>query len=112
LPVKTPHDPHHNGLRSFFTQASSQLPNPKSKKYIALHTRNQSKESLEEAGGQHVLKLRLSNNSLIVEQRPAGGSSNLADYGYPYITNENPYYDTHKVEEGPRTKRKGQHTTG
>jgi hypothetical protein len=70
----------------------------------------------------------LSNNSLIVEQRPAGG---LADYGYPYLTeggivsvndkslvgltpqaNENPYYDTHKVVEGQRSTRKGQHTKG
>lgn len=67
----------------------------------------------------------------MVEQRPAGSSSNLQDYGYPYLTEgnggggsindksvirltpqENPYYDTHKVEEGPRSTRKGQHTKG
>ncbi len=124
------HDPHYTGLRSCFTQASSHhLQNPKSKKHTALHTRNQSKECLEEGGDQHVLKLRLSNNSLIVEQRPATGSSNQADYGYPYLTeggsgsiidksvrlthaNENPYYDSHKEEEGLRSTRKGQQTLG
>ena len=129
--MKPPHDPHHTGggLHSYFTHAASSqnLPNPKSKKHTALHTRNQSKECLEEGsggGGQHVLKLRLSNNnnSLIVEQRPA----NQANYGYPYLTeggdfinerltqaNENPYYDSQKEDGGGlRSNRKGLHTKG